>query len=174
MKNVSSLNTDEHEVTILEKVSIHLSPDYKWHGTDIDTELHSGAIFRGFEEREGNEEYLGYVLICDVSRDDDEPDMNDISEDNLLSVEQKLRDELSDQVTLIDTYRPTMGELADGTTRVMSSRAKVIDADRESLMTSTRIGVSEQKFICVTCHPSAGFEHFEKSIKSTVDSIAIA
>jgi hypothetical protein len=67
-----------------------------------------------------------------------------------------------------------MGELADGTTRVMSSRAKVIDADRESLMTSIRIGVSEQKFICVTCHPSAGFEDFEKSIKSTVDSIAIA
>jgi hypothetical protein len=100
--------------------------------------------------------------------------MNDISEENLLVVEQKLRDELSDQVTLIDTYTPTMGELADGTTRFMSSRAKVIDADRASLMTSIRIGVPEQKFICVTCHPSDGFEHFEKSIKSTVDSIAIA
>ena len=47
MKNVSSLNTDEHVVTVLEKISIHLSPEYKWHGTDIDTDLHSGAIFRG-------------------------------------------------------------------------------------------------------------------------------
>lgn len=174
MKNVSSLNTDEYEVTILEKISIHLSPEFKWHGTDIDTELHKGAIFRGFEEREGNEEYLGYVLICDVSQDDDEPDINDVSEENLLSVEQKLRDELSDQITLIETYTPTLGKLADGTTRFMSSLAKVIDAERESLMTSIRIGAPEQKFICVTCHPSAGFEQFEQSIKSTVGSITIA
>ena len=173
MKNVSSLNTDEHVVTILEKISMHLSPGYKWHGTDIDTELHSGAIFRGFEEREGNEEYVGYVLICNVSKDDDEPDMNDVSEENLSSIEQKLKDELSNQVPLIETYTPTLGTLADGKTRLMSSFAKVIDADREALMTSIRIGVPGQKFICVTCHPSAGFENFEQSIQSTLKSIII-
>ena len=174
MKNVSSLNTDEHVVTVLQKISIHLSPEYKWHGTDIDTELHSGAIFRGFENREDNEEYVGYVLICDVSKDDDEPDMYDVSDENVFSVEQKLRDELSNQVQLIETYTPTLGTLTDGTTRLMSSFAKIIDADREALMTSVRIGVPGQKFICVTCYPSAGFENFEKSVQSTIESITIA
>ena len=174
MKNVSSLNTDEHVVTVLEKISIHLSPEYKWHGTDIDTELHTGAIFRGFEEREDKEEYLGYVLICDVSKDDDEPDMNDVSEENVFSVEQKLKDELSNQVPLIETYTPTIGTDAGGTIRLMSSFAKIIDADREALMTSVRIGVPGQKFICVACYPSAGFENFEKSVQSTIDSITIA
>lgn len=174
MKNVSSLNTDEHVVTVLQKITIHLSPEYKWHGTDIDTELHSGAIFRGFENREDNEEYIGYVLICDVSKDGDEPDMYDVSDENVFSVEQKLRDELSNQVQLIETYTPTLGTLTDGTTRLMSSFAKVIDADREALMTSVRIGVPGQKFICVTCYPSAGFENFEKSVQSTIESITIA
>ena len=174
MKNVSSLNTDEHVVTVLEKISIHLSPEYKWHGTDIDTDLHTGAIFRGFEERADNEEYVGYVLICDVSKDDDEPDINDVSDDNVFSVEQRLKDELSNQVSLIETYTPKIGTLADGITRLMSSFAKIIDADREALMTSVRIGVPGQKFICVTCYPSAGFENFEKSIQSTIDSITIA
>ena len=174
MKNVSSLNTDEHVVTVLQKISIHLSPEYKWHGTDIDTELHSGAIFRGFENKEDKEEYVGYVLICDVSRDDDEPDMYDVSDENVFSVEQKLRDELSNQVQLIETYTPTIGTLTDGTTRLMSSFAKIIDADREALMTSVRIGVPGQKFICVTCYPSAGFENFEKSVQSTIESITIA
>ena len=174
MKNVSSLNTDEHVVTVLQKISIHLSPEYKWHGTDIDTELHSGAIFRGFENKEDNGEYVGYVLICDVSKDDDEPDMYDVSDENVFSVEQKLRDELSNQVQLIETYTPTIGTLTDGTTRLMSSFAKIIDADREALMTSVRIGVPGQKFICVTCYPSAGFENFEKSVQSTIESITIA
>lgn len=174
MKNVSSLNTDEYVVTVLQKISIHLSPEYKWHGADIDTELHSGAIFRGFENREDNEEYVGYVLICDVSKDDDEPDMNDVSDENVLSVEQKLRDELSKQVQLIETYTPTIGTLTDGTTRLMSSFAKIIEADREALMTSVRIGVPGQKFICVTCYPSAGFENFGKSVQSTIESITIA
>ena len=174
MKNVSSLNTDEHVVTVLQKITIHLSPEYKWHGTDIDTELHSGAIFRGFENREDNEEYVGYVLICDVSKDGDEPDMYDVSDENVFSVEQKLRDELSNQVQLIETYTPTLGTLTDGTTRLMSSFAKIIDADREALMTSVRIGVPRQKFICVTCYPSAGFENFEKSVQSTIESITIA
>ena len=174
MKNVSSLNTDEHVVTVLQKITIHLSPEYKWHGTDIDTELHSGAIFRGFENREDNEEYVGYVLICDVSKDGDEPDMYDVSDENVFSVEQKLRDELSNQVQLIETYTPTISTLTDGTTRVMSSFAKIIDVDREALMTSVRIGVPGQKFICVTCYPSAGFENFEKSVQSTIESITIA
>ena len=101
------------------------------------------------------------MLICDVSRDDDEPDMYDVSDENVFSVEQKLRDELSNQVQLIETYTPTIGTLTDGTTRLMSSFAKIIDADREALMTSVRIGVPGQKFICVTCYPSAGFENFE-------------
>ena len=66
------------------------------------------------------------------------------------------QDELSTQVPLIETYTPNQAHLPT-VQHVHVLIRQDIDADREALMTSVRIGVPGQN-LCVTCYPSAGFE----------------
>ena len=60
---------------VLNLISISLPAPWWWQTEDLDQGM-SGAVFRCYED--GNEQELAYLLIVDVSKSRDEPDISQL------------------------------------------------------------------------------------------------
>jgi hypothetical protein len=69
----------ENSFSVMGAVEVDLPGDVIWHAEDIDNALHKGAIFRGSTSVDGRNVSEGYVLFCDVSRDTDEPNTDQLT-----------------------------------------------------------------------------------------------
>ena len=90
LKYARMIDPEKYVFDILNLLLIQLPPGLWWHSEDFETDKYFGHIFRGYFESELPEE-KAYVMIADVTNDEDEPDISNISKETIAAVDQNLR-----------------------------------------------------------------------------------
>jgi len=84
--------TDEPRFEVLNLVSITLPGSLRWYTEDMNDAGAVGAISRCYEQ--GNEKEIGYLLVADVSRDPDEPDISTCEDTIITKLDRFLESEV--------------------------------------------------------------------------------
>ena len=101
MTNLEKKN--EEFFTVLDVLEVALPSEITWSASDIDNDLHKGAIFRTSASTGDDNSSDGYVLFCDVSEDSEEPEIDQLTTDGVPDVENGLREALSKQFNILNT-----------------------------------------------------------------------
>ena len=88
--------------TVLGVLEVALPSEITWSASDIDNDLHKGAIFRTSASTGDDNSSDGYVLFCDVSEDSEEPEIDQLTTDGVPDVENGLREALSKQFNVLN------------------------------------------------------------------------
>lgn len=145
----------ENSFSVMGAVEVTLPGDVIWHAEDIDNALHKGAIFRGSTSIDGKNVPDGYVLFCDVSRDTEEPDTDQLTSQKVPGVEAALRVALGAQFSIISVGETKLLTNALGQNVLISSYI-VNDGGTEMALVSLRTSISGAKWISVcACSPVA-------------------
>jgi hypothetical protein len=117
--------------TVLGVLEVALPSEISWSASDIENELHKGAIFRACVSMEEENFSDGYVLFCDVSNDAEEPEIDQLTTEGL-----PMKNDANQNV-LISTYI-------------------VDDGGTELALVSLRTAISGTKWISVcACSPES-------------------
>ena len=127
VENAKLVDRQSSTFSVLGILNFQLDGHFYWKIEDLNSDGHLGASFYGYEAvEEGEPEYLGYVLFCDVSKDEEEPDISLVDKSNLEEVDSYLRETISRQFEVIDWFNPKLNETNDGRKALMSGY-KVLD-----------------------------------------------
>ncbi len=146
--------TDEF-FTVLDVLEVALPSEISWSASDIENALHKGAIFRASASTDDYNSSDGYVLFCDVSKDSEEPEIDQLSTDGVPNVESSLREALSKQFNILNAGETKLLENDLGQNVLMSTYI-VDDGGTELALVSLRTSISGAKWISVcACSPEA-------------------
>lgn len=141
--------------TVLDVLEVVLPSEISWSASDIQNELHRGAIFRTSVPTGDNNSSDGYVLFCDVSNDAEEPEIEQLTKEGLPNVESSLREALSKQFNILSTGETKLLKNDLGQ-NVLISTYIVDDGGTELALVSLRTSISGAKWISVcACSPEA-------------------
>lgn len=146
--------TDEF-FTVLDVLEVVLPSEISWSASDIENELHKGAIFRASASTGDDNSSDGYVLFCDVSKDSEEPEIDQLTTEGVPDIENSLRDALSKQFNILNTGETKLLKNDLGQ-NVLISTYIVDDGGTELALVSLRTSISGAKWISVcACTPEA-------------------
>ena len=141
--------------TVLDVVEVALPSEIRWSASDIENALHKGAIFRAFLSEDAGDASDGYVLFCNVSEDPEEPNIKNLSTENLSIVEGNLREALSKQFNILNTGETKLLK-NEVDQNVLMSTYIVDDDGKELALVSLRTPISDANWISVcACSPDA-------------------
>ena len=153
MTNLEKKN--EEFFTVLDVLEVALPSEITWSASDIDNDLHKGAIFRASASTGDDNPSNGYVLFCDVSKDSEEPEIDQLTTDSVPDVENSLREDLSKQFNVLTTGETKLLKNDLGQ-NVLISTYIVDDGGTELALVSLRTSISGAKWISVcACSPEA-------------------
>ena len=153
MTNLEKKN--EEFFTVLDVLEVALPSEITWSASDIDNDLHKGAIFRTSASTGDDNLSDGYVLFCDVSKDSEEPEIDQLTTDGVPDVENSLREDLSKQFNVLTTGETKLLKNDLGQ-NVLISTYIVDDGGTELALVSLRTSISGAKWISVcACSPEA-------------------
>jgi len=153
MTNLEKKN--EELFTVLDVLEVALPSEITWTASDIDNDLHTGAIFRASASTGDDNLSDGYVLFCDVSKDSEEPEIDQLTRDGVPDVETSLRDALNKQFNVLNTGETKLLKNDLGQ-NVLISTYIVDDGGTELALVSLRTSISGAKWISVcACSPEA-------------------
>ena len=139
--------------TVLDVLEVALPSEINWTASDIENELHKGAIFRVSASTDDDNSSDGYVLFCDVSKDEEEPEIDQLTEEGLSDVEISLREALSKQFNILNAGETKLLKNDVGQ-NVLISTYIVDDGGAELALVSLRTSISGAKWISVcACNP---------------------
>lgn len=146
---------DDEFFTVLGVLEVALPSEISWAASDLDNDLHKGAIFRASASTGGDNSSDGYVLFCDVSKDSEEPEIDKLATDGVPDVENSLREALSKQFDILSTGETKLLKNDLGQ-NVLISAYIVDDGGTEQALVSLRTSISGAKWISVcACSPEA-------------------
>ena len=141
--------------TVLDVLEVALPSEISWSASDIENELHKGAIFRASASTGDDNSSDGYVLFCDVSKDSEEPEIDKLTTEDVGNVENGLREALSKQFNILSTGETKLLKNDLGQNVLMSTYI-VDDGGTELVLVSLRTSISGVKWISVcACSPEA-------------------
>lgn len=141
--------------TVLDVLEVALPSEISWSASDIDNDLHKGAIFRASTSTGDDNSSDGYVLFCDVSKDSEEPEIDQLTTDGVPDVENSLRGALSKQFNILNPGETKLLKNDLGQNVLMSAYI-VDDGGTELALVSLRTSISGAKWISVcACSPEA-------------------
>lgn len=141
--------------TVLGALEVSLPSEISWAASDLDNDLHKGAIFRASASTGDDNSSDGYVLFCDVSKDSEEPEIDQLTADDLPDVENSLREALSKQFNILSAGETKLLKNDLGQ-NVLISAYVVDDGGTELALVSLRTSISGTKWISVcACSPEA-------------------
>lgn len=141
--------------TVLNVLEVVLPSEISWTASDIENQLHRGAIFRASLSGGDENSSDGYVLFCDVSKDSEEPDIEHLTSDGVSDVESNLREALSKQFNILSTGETKLLKNDTGQNVLISTHI-VDDGGTELALVSLRTSISGAKWIGVcACSPEA-------------------
>jgi len=151
-------NFEQKEVNLFGVMGVFdvaLPEEVSWQADDIDNALHKGVIFRGGTSVDGTYSSEGYVLFCDVSRDAEEPDIDQLATEGVPDVEAKLRMALGRQFEILRAGETKLLKNNVGK-NVLISTYIVNDGEKELALISLRTSISGVKWISVcACSPES-------------------
>lgn len=141
--------------TVLGVLEVALPSEISWSASDIENELHKGAIFRACVSMEEENFLDGYVLFCDVSNDAEEPEIDQLTTEGLPGVESDLREALAKQFNVLSSGETKLMK-NDANQNVLISTYIVDDGGTELALVSLRTAISGAKWISVcACSPES-------------------
>ena len=141
--------------TVLDVLEVDLPSEISWSASDIENELHKGAIFRACASLEEENFSDGYVLFCDVSNDLEEPEIDQLTTEDLPGVESDLREALAKQFNVLSSGETKLLK-NDADQNVLISTYIVDDSGTELALVSLRTAISGAKWISVcACSPES-------------------
>lgn len=173
MKNASVVNAETNTFAVFNKVIFHLNESFFWEGEDIETDLHSGALFKGFEKTSaGQANYLGYVLFSDVTRDADEPDVGKLTISDVESVDQKMRELMAADFEVAEFLPAELRTLESGVDALVSS-CLLRSEESPTLMKSFRFRCQEINWIAVCAFHTDRQSDFGSAVEDTINTAIV-
>lgn len=170
MKNASVVNAETNTFAVFNKIVFHLNEKFFWAGEDIETDLHSGALFKGFEKKStGEPQYLGYVLFSDITRDVDEPNVEKLTLLEVDSVEKKMREYIAADFEVDEFLPAELRTLKTGVDALVSS-CVLQSAEAPTVMKSFRFRCDDLNWIAVCAFHIGRTDDFGAAVEDTIDT----
>jgi len=164
--------------TVLGLVSLHLGGPYWWHSEDINNEMARGAVFRAYElggsERAGLD--VASITVADVTDDPTEPDISELSQCDILSLDDFLYKGIQEQLAadgmqLIQWMRSELNQ-ADNLKGLVTPYI-VMDQGKERQFIALRIKAKGRKVVIIGVFDIAKKEVLAKPIFNTLRDMVV-